>query len=129
MLDLELYGKSGNEIKGLVSTVDIFIQDVGMEFGTKKCGVIIMNKGKVKATDGGKIREIEGDEYKYLGILEYEREKEQEMKDKFRNEYFRREKLILKYKLNGMNKIMALNTWAVSILRYGAGMINWNKNG
>ena len=129
MLDLELYGKSGNEIKGLVSTVDIFIQDIGMEFGTKKCGVIIMNKGKVKATDGGKIREIEGDEYKYLGILEYEREKEQEMKDKFRNEYFRREKLILKYKLNGMNKIMALNTWAVSILRYGAGMINWNKNG
>ena len=129
MLDLELYGKSGNEIKGLVSTVDIFIQDIGMEFGTKKCGVIIMNKGKVKATDGGKIREIEGDEYKYLGILEYEREKEQEMKDKFRNEYFRREKLILKYKLNGMNQIMTLNTWAVSILRYGAGMINWNKNG
>ena len=23
---------------------------------------------------------------------------------------------------------MALNTWAVSILRYGAGILKWNKN-
>ena len=50
------------------------------------------------------------------------------MKEKFRNEYFRRAKLILKSKLNGRNKIMALNTWAVSILRYGAGILKWNKN-
>ena len=50
------------------------------------------------------------------------------MKDKFRNEYFRRVKLILKSKLNGRNKIMALNTWAVSILRYSAGILTWNKS-
>ena len=47
------------------------------------------------------------------------------MKDKFRNEYFRREKLILKSKLNGRNKIMALNTRVVSILRYGNGIFKW----
>ena len=133
MDDLKLYGKSENEIKGLVSTVD-FSQDIGMEFGIKKCGVIIMNRGKVKSTDGielpsgEKIREIEEGGYKYLGILEYDRVKEQEMKDKFRNQYFRRTNLILKIKLNGRNKIMALNTWAVSILRYGAGIPKWNKN-
>ena len=50
------------------------------------------------------------------------------MKDKFRNEYFRRAKFILKSKLNGRNKIMALNTWAVSILRYGARILKRNKN-
>ena len=50
------------------------------------------------------------------------------MKDTFRNKYFRRAKLILKSKLNGRNKIMPLNTWAVSILRYGAGILKWNKN-
>ena len=49
------------------------------------------------------------------------------MKDKFRNEYFRRVKLILNSKLNARNKIMALNTWAVSIMRYGNGMLNGNK--
>ena len=36
--------------------------------------------------------------------------------------------MILKSKLNGRNKITALNTWAVSILRYGAGILKWNKN-
>ena len=133
MDDLKLHGKSENEIKGLVSTVEVFSQDIGMKFGIKKCGVIIMSRGKfsmdrIELPSGEKIREIEEDGYKYLGILEYDRVKEQEMKDKFRNEYFRRAKLILKSKLNGRNKIMALNTWAVSILRYGAGILKWNKN-
>ena len=73
-------------------------------------------------------REIEEDGYKYLRILGYDRVKEQEMKDKFRNEYFSWAKLILKSKLNGRNKIMALNTWTVSILRYGARILKWNKN-
>ena len=109
MSDLKLYGKSENEIKGLVSTVEVFSQDIGMEFGINKCSVITMNRGKVKSTDwielpsSEKIREIEEDGYKYLLILEYDRVKEQEMKDKFRNEYFRRAKLILKSALNGWN--------------------------
>ena len=65
MDDLKLYGKSENEIKGLVPTAEVFSQDIGMEFGIKKCGVIIMNRGKVKSTggielpSGKKIREIE----------------------------------------------------------------------
>ena len=70
MDDLKLYGKSENEIKGLVSTVEAFSQDIGMEFGIKKCGVIMMNRVKVKSTDGielpsgEKIREIEEGGYK-----------------------------------------------------------------
>ena len=36
MDDLKLYGKSENEIKGLVSTVEVFSQDIGMEFDIKK---------------------------------------------------------------------------------------------
>ena len=79
MDNLKLYGKSENEIKGLVSTVEVFSQDIGTEL-------------------------------KYLGILEYDRVKEQKMKDKFRNECFRRTKLILKSKLNGRTKIMVPNT-------------------
>ena len=69
------------------------------------------------------MREIEDEGYKYLGILEYDKVKEQEMKDKSRNEYFSRENLILNSKLNGRNKIMTLNTWAVSIFKYGVGIL------
>ena len=34
---------------------------------------------------------------------------------------------MLKSKLNGKNKINAINTWAVSVLRYGAGTIRLTK--
>ena len=77
MDDLKLYAKNENEIKGLVSTVEVFNQDIGMQLSIKKCSVIIMNRRKVKSIDvielpsGEKIREI-GDGYKYLGILEYD---------------------------------------------------------
>ena len=40
----------------------------------------------------------------------------------------RRLRLILKSKLNGKNKIQAINTWAVTLLRYGAGIINWKAD-
>ena len=49
------------------------------------------------------------------------------MKKRFAKEYKRRLKLVLKSKLNGKNKINAINTWAVSVLRYGVGIIIWTK--
>ena len=50
------------------------------------------------------------------------------MKEAFATEYFRRVKLVCKSKLNGKNKINALNTWAISHMRYGAGILNWRVN-
>ena len=46
--DLKRYGKSESELKGLLSTVEVFKQDRGMEFSIEKYGVIIMNREKVK---------------------------------------------------------------------------------
>ena len=34
---------------------------------------------------------------------------------------------MLKSELNGKNKINAINTWTVCVLRYGAGIIRWTK--
>ena len=35
---------------------------------------------------------------------------------------------MLKTKLSGKNKIMAVNTWAVAILRYSAGIVEWRSD-
>ena len=48
--------------------------------------------------------------YTYLGIMETDKVKEKEMKEKFSKEYLRWVRLILRLTWNGKNKIMAVNT-------------------
>ena len=62
------------------------------------------------------------------GIVELDKIKENEMKEKTIKEYKRRLRLILKSKLNGRNKITAINTWAVAVFRYGAGILEWKES-
>ena len=57
--------------------VRIYSQDIGMEFGIEKCGMLVMKSGKRHITDGielpnhDRIRTLEEKEtYEYLGILE-----------------------------------------------------------
>ena len=85
-----------------------------------------MERGKINRTDGIRLldgqhmKDIDETGYTYLGILETDKIKEKEMKEKFSREYLRRLRLILRSKLNGRNKIMAVDTWAFSVMRYGA---------
>ena len=131
MDDLRLFRKSDGHIDSLVQTVLTFSEDICMEFGLKKCGVVILKKGKLVKFDGIHLpnqeimKEVDENGYTYLGILELDEIKEHEMKIKVTAEYKRRLRLILKSKLNGKNKIQAINNWTVALLRYGAGIINW----
>ena len=74
------------------------------------------------------MKDIDETGYTYLGILETDKIKKKEMKEKFNKEYLRRVRLILRSKLNGRNKIMAVKTWAVLVMRYGAGILIWNTD-
>ena len=47
MDDLKLFAKNEDQIDSLVNTVKIFSEDIKMEFGLPKCGVLIMKRGKV----------------------------------------------------------------------------------
>ena len=132
MDDLKLFTKSKNQIDSLVQTVYIFSEDIGMQFGIKKCGVLIMERGKViridgiRLPDGQDMKDIDEVDYTYLGILETDKIKDKEIKGNFSKEYLRCLRLILTSKLNGSNKIMAVNTWEVSAMRYAAGILKWN---
>ena len=46
---------------------------------------------------------------------------------KFRYDYLRRTRLIVKSKLNGNDIVKAINVWAISLLRYGAGLLRWAR--
>ena len=94
---------------------------------------MVLKRGKfcksegITLINGQKTKEVDDKGYKSLGNLELDKLKEKEMKDIFQTEYLRRFKLVMKSHLNGKNKIKAANTWAVSLMRYGAGTIKWNK--
>ena len=113
-------------------TVYVFSTDIGMEFGIKICGILTMKRGKIvksegiKLPDGEMMKQVGQGGYTNLGIIELDKIKETEMKEKITKENKRRQRLILKSKLNGRNKVTAINTWAVAIFKYGAGIIQWN---
>ena len=45
MDDIKLFVKSEEQIDSLVQIVFIFNKDIGIEFGLRKCGVVILKKG------------------------------------------------------------------------------------
>ena len=112
MDDLKLFGKSYEQTESLVQTVHTFSIDVGMEFGIKKCGVLVLKRSKIAKMkgvvlpDGQVMKEIEDRGYRYLGILETDHLKEKEMKDLFSKEYKRRLKLVL-----NQSRVERIKSW------------------
>ena len=134
MDNLKIYGKNIREIDSLIQTVRIFSTGIGMEFGISKRAMTQMKKGKIVSSEGmelskrEKIRSLEeGEEYTYLGVLESNKVKNQEIKTIMEKEYLRRIRRILKSRLNASNTIEAIKSKAVSLIRYGTGILEWIK--
>lgn len=54
----------------LLQTVHTSGRDIGMEFGLKKCGVLIMGNGKtLTQTDGQIMKEVNENGFKFLGLI------------------------------------------------------------
>ena len=134
MDDLKLYGNSKKEAERHKNTVRIFSKDIAMEFGISKCSPVPMKEGKLvsvggmELSSGEVIPELESDKgYKYLRTLRADDIKHTEI-DKIKKEYYRRVRQLTSSKLNGGNTIRAINSRAVSLVRYSAGILKWTKD-
>ena len=102
-----------------------------MTFGLAKCGCLIVNRGKVKSTCGislpeGQIDDID-ESYKYLGILQSFSNNNEEVRCKATSEYRNRVRRVLRSKLPSKNKVTAINTFAVPVIRYPAAVVTWRR--
>ena len=135
MDDLKLYSRSEKGLDSLETTVRVFSEDIGMEFGIEQCAMLLMEKGKIvksvgiELLDGKVIKSLQdGERYNYLGILEADKFLEEKMKLNVSKEYIRRLRKVFKSKLNGGNLVRGVNAWAVSLLRYSAAFVSWRKS-
>ena len=134
MDDIKLYAKSENQIDSLIRTVQTFSDDIGMKFGFEKCARLITKRGKITKTEGlklenGTINDANcEDGYKYLGIQQLQGNMLDNVKRSITTNYKARLRQVLKSKLNGWNKIQAMNTFAVPVVSYAGEIIKWTDD-
>ena len=70
--------------------------------------------------------EVDENGYKYLGVLEGADNMQKKMKENVRQDCMMRVKLVAKSKLYSGNFIKAINMWAIGVVRYSAGSLDWS---
>ncbi|XP_051931065.1 uncharacterized protein LOC127607055 [Hippocampus zosterae] len=110
---------------------EIYSSDIGMSFGLEKCSRMVTKRGRVVRTEGvslpeGTIADIE-DSYKYLGIPQANGNLELATRKAATAKYLQRVRQVLRSQLNGKNKTRAINSYALPVIRYPAGIIRWPK--
>lgn len=132
--DLKLYGNSEENLLNSIELVEKYSKEIKMELGTNKCKIQAIQKGKltteVEYTTANleKIDAIEPTEYyKYLGVEQCQTIDHTKAKGKIKNLFNSRLKTLMKSSLNSKNLTKAVNTFAIPILTYSFGIINWSK--
>ena len=131
MDDLKLYASNDKQLETLVNMVKNYSDDIKMEFGMSKCAMLSVVKGKRKPGEGLELpsgdvmKDVDQDGYKYLGVLQKDSLMCSEMKKKVKTEYSRRLGCLLKSELYAGNLIAGINAWAIGVVRYTAGVLDW----
>jgi hypothetical protein len=131
--DLKLYARNKRKLDKLLDKTAEFSKDIAMEFGVDKCAILSLKKGKFSEDSGyalneGYIKAMEnGETYKYLGFKQAHKNNHTEIKTELKRALTKQIITIMKTELNGKNKIKAINTWAIPLLTYSFGILNWAR--
>ena len=124
MDDLKLLGRNENDLENEIKIVQTISRDINMNFGLEKCARICLKRGTVQSkmhiggTFENDIKELDPRKaYKYLGIQESFDIQHKNEKEKLKKKYFRRMRLVLGTELSAKNKIQAIGSFAVPVLR------------
>ena len=105
-----------------------------MQFGIFKCAMLGMKRHKVLQSEGTElpngelIKLLENEKgYKSQGMLQVDSVKSKEMKDTMSSKYYKRIRKILKASLNAGNTVTTINARTLSIIKYGARIVEWKK--
>ena len=133
MDDIKLFASSCQHLDSLLTTLSLFSDDICMQFVCSKCNILRLTRGCITPTDDFKLPSVSNgtiaslaptSAYCYLGVLESAVFHHSDMKEKLSNEYRRRVRKLLRSYLTGSNVIHAINSCAIPILRYSAGIID-----
>ena len=131
---LILLGRNENDLENEMKIVQTISKDINMKFGLEKCARICLKRGSVQSkmhvgcTFENDIKELDPRKtYKYLGIEESFDIQHKNEKEKLKKEYLRRLRLVLSTELSAKNKIQAIGSLAIPVLRYSFGIINWHQ--
>ena len=120
------------ELQRQMREVRHFSADIRTDFGLEKFAKTVLKKGKLVHSQylisdfNRAIQQLEqGKTNKYLRTEESKEIQHQQMKERLKKKYTRRLRMILKSELHAKNIITASGTFAVSVLRYRFGIINW----
>jgi hypothetical protein len=133
MDDIKLYAKSLNDLNVLAKIVERFSTDIKMDFGINKCKIQSVKKGKIEynnyeLNNRDIIEPVDNrDGYKYLGYQQTQQIHQKDTKHNLTQKFKSRLHNILNTHLNARNTIKAINTFAIPILTYSFGIINWTK--
>ena len=94
MDDIKLYAKSTQQLQSMIDAVKEYSDKMKMKFGLEKCKIVNIAHGKLQSDsrdayellEGGSIEVLkhESDSYKYLGIIQLNDVKHEEMKKQMR---------------------------------------------